>query len=328
MRYQFIEKYRVEFPVRVMCRVLEVSESGYYAARRRQPSVRAQHHKLLTLKIKAVFFGGYRSYGSPRMFRHLQAQSIRCSRHQVARLMRAAGLQARARHRRRVTTQSNHTLPVVPNVLERHFNVAQPQCVWAGDITYVATAAGWGYLAVVLDLCSRRVVGWALETEVDTDLVLKALNMALRQRALKGRVAPPLLFHSDRGCQYASRQFASRLALYDITRSMSRRGNCWDNAPLESFFSTLKTEMIQQGRFANLDEARHALFEYIELYYNRQRIHSSLGYKAPATFEKELWLAQPVAVPHPTNEEVMPQRTEALHNPLPNQQYLIDSLDH
>lgn len=222
------------------------------------------------------------TYGSPRVHRGLRREGVRVGRKRVERLMRRDGLRGRIRRCFRRTTDSNHRLPVAPNTLNRQFEVDAPDCVWAGDITYVRTAIGWSYLAVILDLHSRLVVGWALADHLRTELVESALISALGKR----EPAPGMLHHSDRGCQYASGRYRDRLDALGIGVSMSRRGNCYDNAVVESFFGTLKQELVHDARWRGLAEARAAIHDYIEVFYNRQRLHSSLDYRTPAEVDQ------------------------------------------
>jgi transposase InsO family protein len=268
--------------VALLCRVLEVSRSGYYAWEGHEVSARQKANAGLVERIRQVHQDSRRTYGSPRVRAELKAQGQPVGRHRVARLMREVGLRARQRSRFVHTTDSRHGLPVAPNVLARDFNPSKPDRSWATDITYVPTREGWVYLAVALDLFSRRVIGWAMDRCIDRHLVLSALDMAL-----KGRRPPPgLLHHSDGGSQYASADYQRALADRGIRCSMSRKGNCWDNAVVESFFSTLKTELVHEADFSTRESAKGALFEFIEVFYNRKRRHSSLGYVSPVEFEK------------------------------------------
>lgn len=282
-----MHKHRHEFTVALMCRVLRVSRSGYYAWCRRSAlgsGARQQQDQQLTEQIRTIHEQSRGTYGSPRIHAELQAQGIRCSEKRVARLMQVAELTARQPKRYQRTTDSRHGLAVAPNHLEQHFAVAQVNQVWSGDITYVWTQEGWLYLAVVLDLCSRRVIGWAMSHRLDTDLVVRALHMAWQQR----QPGVGLLHHSDRGSQYAASMYQGLLAQWEMVCSMSGKGNCWDNAPVESFFATLKTELIYRHRYATHEQARSSIFEYIEVFYNRQRRHSSLGYVSPVDYEHQL----------------------------------------
>jgi transposase InsO family protein len=281
MRYQFIQQHQDQFPVRAQCRVLNVSASGFYAWQQRQPSQQKQANLLLSVQVRAVFEKNRCCYGSPRIHQELQAQGIRCSQKRVARLMKAENLRARTRRAFKVTTDSAHALPVARNLLAQQFQVAKKNQVWCSDITYIPTAGGWLYLAVVLDLYSRRIVGWALRPHLERELVCAAFSMA---RSQSGKVLD-LLHHSDQGSQYASLEYQKLLATAGVQCSMSRRGNCWDNAPVESFFATLKQELVYRQRFETRAQAQAALFDYIEVFYNRQRRHSALGYLCPVAFE-------------------------------------------
>jgi transposase InsO family protein len=281
VKFEFIEAEKAHFPVDFMCQQLGVSRSGYYAWKERPESERNKADRALAEVVTAVHQESRGRYGSPRVHAELRARGQRVSRKRVARLMRQHDIAARKRRRFVRTTDSRHTQPVAPNVLERNFSPGQPNSTWATDITYVGTRQGWLYLAVVLDLFSRKVVGWSMSEHIDRHLVLNALDMAL-----KGRQPPRgLLHHSDRGSQYASTDYQQALAARGIRCSMSRKGNCWDNAVVESFFSSLKLELVYTTDFATHEQARLALFEYIEVFYNRQRRHSSLGYVSPVDFE-------------------------------------------
>ncbi len=267
-----------------MCRVLAVSKSGYYAWRGRQESRRSRENRRLLVEIKTVHAESRKTYGSPRIHAELQARGRRCSQNRVARLMRLDAVCAKQKRRFKATTDSKHPLPVAENLLDRHFEPEAPNTVWASDITYIWTQEGWLYLAVVLDLCSRRIVGWSMQPRLERKLVLDALDMAVQAR----RPAKGLLHHSDRGSQYASGDYQAMLAHATMVCSMSRRGNCWDNAPVESFFSTLKRELVHHRRYRSRTEARAEIFEYIEVWYNRRRRHSSLGYLSPAEYETKM----------------------------------------
>jgi putative transposase len=285
VRFRFVWDHVGEFSVEGMCRVLGVSRSGYYDWRRRDPSQRSQNDQRLLAVIKAIRNRkkDFRTYGSPRMHREVRKTGIACGRHQVARVMRENGIRAvQKRKFRPSTTDSNHKLPVAKNLLDRQFTVSRPNTVWAGDITYIRTRQGWLYLAVVLDLFSRTVVGWAVGRDLSRHLPIRALQMALGRRTPE----PGALFHSDRGSQYASQDYQDLLAAGGLICSMSRKGECYDNAVAESFFHTLKVERVYQQDYPNHREATADLFEYIEIFYNRQRRHSHLGQVSPAVFEK------------------------------------------
>jgi transposase InsO family protein len=280
-----MEAHRKEVSVARLGRVLGVSRSGFYAFRRRPEGVRSRERRALLGVIRRIHEEVDQVYGAPRMLQELRAEGHRCGRHRVARIMRAAGLRARRRPRRRPrTTDSRHALPVAPNVLAQDFQVETPDRVWVGDITYVPTGEGWLYLAVLLDLCSRRVVGWALDRTIDRSLTLRALAMALQRR----RPGSELLHHTDRGSQYAATDYQLELEAARIRCSMSRKGNCYDNAVAESFFATLKKEHVHHRRWRTRDEARSDLFEYIEGFYNHRRRHSALGYRSPVEYEEML----------------------------------------
>lgn len=268
-----------------MCAVLQVSRSGYYAWRERKPSARQERSQQLVAQIRQAHQASRQIYGSPRIHQELLAQGAACSENTVAKLMKQHGIRSKTCRKFRVcTTDSRHGHPLAPNRLNREFTREQINEAWVADITYVPTAEGWLYLAAVLDVCSRKVVGWAAADHLRAELVCEALENAVRQR----RPAKGLLHHSDRGVQYACDDYQALLSRYQITPSMSRRGNCYDNAVMESFFGTLKTELVHPVRFATRAEARQTLFEYIEVFYNRQRRHSSLGYQSPHQFEVSL----------------------------------------
>jgi putative transposase len=282
VKFEFIHAQKAHFPVEFMCEQLEVSRSGFYAWSQRPESAHQQEDQALAAEVQKVHRDSRGTYGSPRVHAELRARGRKVSRKRVARLMEQQKLGARPKRRFVRTTDSSHGLPVAPNVLERDFSPSQPNSTWATDITYVWTGEGWLYLDVVLDLYSRRVVGWAMSEHIDTQLVLCGLQMAL-----EGRQPPQgLLHHSDRGSQYASAQYQQALADQGIEPSMSRKGNCWDNAVAESFFSTLKMELVYRTSFATRQEARAAIFEYIEVFYNRLRRHSTLGYLSPVDYER------------------------------------------
>ena len=269
--------------MRVLCRALCVTRSGYYAWRDRPPSARARRDRELTTQLRVVHAESRQTYGRPRLHRALRARGTRIGEKRVRRLMQAATLVARGRRRFRVTTDSTHRLPVVANHLARHFAVTAPNTVWAADITALWTREGWYYLAVVLDLASRRGIGWALRPTLETELVLAALHLALGRRRLHGG----LVHHSDRGTQYASAVYQQTLAAHGIIPSMSRVGDCWDNAPVESFFSGLKAELLPVSPWATRAIAHAAIADHIETFYNRRRLHSTLGYRTPVDFERQ-----------------------------------------
>jgi transposase InsO family protein len=287
VRFSFIHAEKAHFPVAALCRVLEVSRQGYYAFAARPPSQRERDDAALQERVRAVFDANSQRYGSPRVTRELRRSGLRIGKRRVERAMRSLGLAARMPRRFRVTTAADPKHAVEPNVLARDFTASRPDERWVTDITYIWTDEGWCYLAAILDLFSRAVVGWALDATLATSLPLRALDAAVRRR----RPAAGLLHHSDRGCQYTSSDYREALAELGVTVSMSRKGNCWDNAVAESFFATLKTELVHRQRWSSRLELRAAVFEYIEAYYNRRRLHSSLGYKTPAEIESEYALA-------------------------------------
>ena len=279
MRFAFIRVERAHYPVRVLCRVLEVSRSGYYAFEKHTPSDREVSDQELVTRIEAIHRRNRGVYGSPRVHRELRNEGHRVGRKRVARLMRQNGIVGRRRRRFCRTTDSRHGLPIAENILDRQFTVTQPNVVWVTDITYVRTYEGWLYLAAVLDLFSRRVVGYAMSSQIDRQLILSALEAAWRLR----KPDRGLLHHSDRGSQYASDDYRKALANFGITPSMSRRANCWDNAVVESFFGTLKSETSEEYESRAL--ARATITEYIECFYNPMRMHSSLDYLSPIEYE-------------------------------------------
>ena len=270
------------YPLKVICRVLEVSRSGYHAWRRRPKSRRGIDNEGLLIEIRRVFVEHDGNFGSPRIRDDLKKANIPCSENRIARLMRESGLVAIQKRKFKATTDSKHNWPVAPNLLERNFSVDEPNKVWVTDITYVWTWEGWLYLSFVLDLYSRGVVGLAMADRITDDLTQDALNQAIGRR----NPTAGLIHHSDRGSQYASGDYQALLQKHEITPSMSRKGDCWDNAVAESFLHTLKVEKVNRYRFKTRDEAKSKIFEYIEMYYNRKRTHSSLGYLSPFDYEK------------------------------------------
>jgi transposase InsO family protein len=286
MRYPVIRDYALEFSVEHLCLVLGVGRSGYYAWKQRLPSQRAQANQTLLGQIQAEYDNSRQTYGSPRIHAVLGRKGVVCGRHRVARLMRQNDLCARQRHRRRpMTTQRQPGVVPAPNLLNQNFTATAPNQKWVSDFTYIETGNGWLYLAVVLDLFSRKVIGWAMRQSMDTTLVKTALRMALLGRQPQAG----LLHHSDQGSQYTSAAYLDCLNTSLARISMSRTGNCYDNAVAESFFSTLKTECVP-GPFLTHTQARTTLFEYMEVWYNRQRIHSTLGYHSPVDFEQQFSL--------------------------------------
>ena len=283
MKFAFIEDQRPHWSLVRLCRVLGVSNSGYCGWRRRPESRRSGEDRGLTTRIQMIHAESRKTYGSPRIHRELRAQGTAISRKRVERLMREAGVQVRPQVRFVRTTDSDHGLPVAPNLLQQDFTASAPDRRWVTDITYVATAEGWLYVAAIVDLFSRRVVGWAMQERMDRSLVLAALTMAVGQR----RPSRGLIHHSDRGSQYASEDYRTALSNHGMLASMSRRACCYDNAAMESFWHTLKVELIHRYRFQTRAEATQAIFEFIEVFYNRLRRHSSIGYVSPMEFERQ-----------------------------------------
>lgn len=278
-----MQEHRKKWPLKGMCRVLEVSRSGYYAWVARPPSARFHRRAALAAAIREAHAASRKTYGSPRVTAALKKNGVACSVNTVARIMRKDGLAAKVKRRFKVTTDSAHDLPTAPNRLNRCFRQERPNQAWVSDITFIATEEGWLYLAAEMDLYSRKIVGWAMSERLTTELVSAALSMALAQR----RPPAGLLHHSDRGCQFASGAFRQLLAAHESVCSMSRKGNAYDNAPMESFFGTLKRELIHPTTYVTRNQARTAVFEYIEVFYNRQRLHSTLGYQSPTEFEAQ-----------------------------------------
>ncbi len=280
-RYRFIQAEKAEYPVTVLCRVLQVARSGYYAWARRGVSARAAADKELTNQITRVHERSRRTYGAPRIHAELRASGIRCGSRRVARLMRAAGLAGCHRRRRARTTVADPAETPAPNLIARDFTAPAANRLWIGDITYVPTWEGWLYLAVLLDACSRRVIGWAMADHARAELAVEALTMALAAR----QPAAGLVHHTDRGCQYTARAYQAILASRGVVASMSRSGDCYDNAMAESFFATLKAELVDARPWPTRRAARQAIFEWLEVFYNRQRSHSALGFQTPVAFE-------------------------------------------
>ena len=281
MRFQYIEDHRNEFPVTLMCGTLGVSSSGYYVWRKRPPSGREMANRELYKKIEVVYNENHGVYGSPRIYRALKKQGVVCSENRVARLIRLRGLRAKQTKLFRVTTKRNKTHPVAPNLLNRDFEADRPNQKWLTDITYIRTQEGWLYLAAVLDLYSRRIVGWAMSERMTSDLTVDALKMAIVQR----QPELALIHHSDQGSQYTDGTYQALLKNHGIQVSMNGVGSWYDNAPMESFFGTLKSEWVYHRVYRTRDEARSDIFYYIEAFYNRRRLHSSLGYLSPEEYE-------------------------------------------
>jgi transposase InsO family protein len=278
-----MSEHRTEFRVQEMCRIFEVSRSGYYRWIKRQPSRRELDNRGLDALIGQIHAGSKGRYGSPKITRELHDRGRPVSKNRVARRMRLCGLRSKVRRKYRVTTDSRHRFPVAPNMLERNFTTQAPNEAWVSDISYLSTRRGWLYLAVIIDLFSRMVVGWTLSSSLSHEMVVTALKRAVRRR----RPPPGLIFHSDRGVQYACSDFRKELAVHGFTQSMSRKGDCWDNAVAESFFAMMKTELVYHEKYEGHQDTLHSVFEYIEAFYNRERRHSTLEYLSPAEFEKK-----------------------------------------
>ena len=281
MRYSFLREHWQQFRIASLCRVLRVSASGYYGWLRRPESPRRRANRVLGAQIRAAHARSRKTYGRRRIHIQLRREGIVCSRNRVARLMHSQGLCGLRKRRFRATTDSKHSFPVAPNLLARDFTAAAADQVWVSDITYLACEEGWEYLATVMDLYSRRIVGWAMQSTLERSLTLRALEMAVAQR----RPGPGLIHHSDRGSQYACSDYQAALQRRGMLPSMSRKGDVWDNAPGESLFGTLKCELVHHWSRPPRDQARREVFDFIEVFYNRQRLHSSLGYLSPAAFE-------------------------------------------
>lgn len=307
MRYAFIKVEKENYPVSVLCRVMEVGRSAFYAWLKKRVDIR---ENVLILKAKRIHSQSGRSYGARRISEGLKGEGWKVGRYKARSLMRKAGIEARRRRRYRYTTDSDHLQPIAPNLVERRFDVAETNRIWCADITYLYTQEGFLYLAVVIDLASRKVVGWALSKRITKQLVIDSLSKAFLRRCPK----PGLIFHSDRGAQYASAAFRRMLKLYGIRQSMSRKGDCWDNAPMESCIHSLKVEWTRDIDYATRNETRLDVFEYIEVFYNRFRLHSSIGFLSPVEFESSVSR-------HLQNLEIMTseQRVLIAQNPRPSE---------
>lgn len=282
MKYAFIEAHSSEFSIRLMCRALGVSRSGYYDWRGRKPSRRARENAEIGAAMKRIHQRSRETYGGRRLWRSLLNEGYACGRHRIERLRRENGMESRRRKRFKRAYEAKNTLPAAPNRLAQRFTASAPNQVWVGDITFIPTRAGWLYLAVIIDLYSRKVVGWSMSPRATMELVSNALEMAAQRR----RPAPGLIHHTDQGSQYTSYAYQQAVADIGALSSMSRRGNCYDNAVAESFFSTLKAELIYHRDYRTHAEARGEIFEFIEVFYNRQRIHQSLNYRTPDEYER------------------------------------------
>ena len=282
MKYRYITEHRCAFRVRKMCRALQVSESGYYRWCGKRHSRRARENEQLLLKIRQIHRQSKQRYGSPRITEELRAEGYQYNKKRIARLMRLGNIAGKTKRRFKVTTKSKHGRPVAANLVKRNFTAAGPNQLWASDITYIWTGEGWLYLLAIMDVYSRQIVGWSMSNRLTQDLAIQALRQALLRR----RPLPGCIFHSDRGSQYAGDGFRTMLRWHGFRQSMSGTGNCYDNAIMETFFHTLKTELVYFERYETRSEAQTSIFEYIEVFYNRQRRHSSLNYKSPVDFER------------------------------------------
>lgn len=282
MKYQFIWDHRSEHRMTILCSALGVSRSGYYAWCSRPESCRSRENRRLLEKIEAIHVANREAYGADKTWEALRSEGETCGRHRVARLRQAQGIEAKRMRRFRAAYAARNTAPAAPNLLNQDFTVLHPDRVWAGDITFIPTRKGCLYLAVVLDLYSRKVVGWSMSERPNQTLVIDAIKMATQQR----RPGPGLIHHSDQGAQYSGSAYRALLKAHDMIPSMSRKGNCYDNACVESFFSHLKNELIHHHSFRDRDEARSAIFDYIEMFYNRQRLHQTLNYRSPEQYER------------------------------------------
>lgn len=282
MRYGFIRGHRSEFKVEKMCQVMGVSRGAYYDWKVRPTSKRAKESEIMLVKIKVEYDLGRKVYGSPRVHANLKKKGIKCGENRVARLMKINGICAKTKKKFKATTDSEHNLPVAENLLGQNFKVDAPNKVWVSDITYIPTGEGWLYLAVVIDLFNRQVVGWAMNERMKKELAMEAFAQAILQRG----PGPGLIHHTDRGSQYASEAFQGMVAHHRARSSMSGKGNCYDNACAETFFKTLKTELVYFNKYQTRSEAKESIFEYIEVFYNRERKHSTLGYRSPVEFER------------------------------------------
>jgi putative transposase len=290
MRFQFIDDHRDELPITLMCKALDVSPSGYYAWHQRPPSTQEMANQKLYERIEAVYEANYQVYGSPRIYRELRKQNAICSENRVARLMRLRGLKAKQSKRFKTTTKPNKAHSAAPNLLRRDFETSNPNQKWLADITYIPTQEGWLYLAAVLDLYSRRIVGWAMSDRMTSDLTLNALEMALLLR----RPDAAFIHHSDQGSQYTDQEYQTLLKDHGIQASMNGAGTWYDNAPMESFFGTLKSELVHHRTYQTRNEAKVDVFYYIESFYNRRRLHSALNYLSPDEYEQLFYQQQEV----------------------------------
>jgi len=281
MKYEFIRINRSEFPVKKMCQVLKITRSGYYKWEKKETSEREKENNMLLKRIKRIYYEHKGRYGSPRITKQLKKEGIKCGKNRIARIMRKNDIAAKTKKRFKVTTNSKHNYRAAANLIKQDFTAARINQKWVSDITYIKTSEGWLYLAGILDLCFKRIVGWSMGDRLTRELSIKALKQALKRRDIERG----LIIHSDRGVQYACHDYVNLVAGRKLTQSMSGKGNCYDNAAMESFFKTLKTELTYWQRYKTREEAKKSIFEYIESYYNRKRMHSSIGYMSPVEFE-------------------------------------------
>lgn len=284
MKYQFIQIHRSEFSVKKMSQILKISKSGYYKWGNKNPSNREEENDMLLNQIKDIYADNKGRYGSPRITKELIKTGKRYGKNRITRLMRKNNIMAKTKRKFKITTNSKHNYPAAPNLLKQDFTAAGINQKWVSDITYIYTKEGWLYLAGILDLCSKKIVGWSMGCRLTRDLSIKALEQALKRRNIDG----DLILHSDRGIQYSCHDYTDLITDNSLIQSMSGKGNCYDNAAMESFFKTLKTELVHWEKYATRDEAKKSVFEYIEVYYNRKRMHSSIGYMNPVEFENSL----------------------------------------
>ena len=284
MKYAFIHRHKITYPIEVMCRVLQASRSRYYVWQKGRVGPRELRRRELLAEIKKIYEEFRGNYGSPRIVQELRKRGFIFNRKTVEDLMRKNGIAAKRKKKFKATTNSNHNLPIAKNLLKRNFKAKRPNQAWVGDITYIPTDEGWLYLATCIDLFSRKVVGWSMSSRMTADIVVDAFRMAL----FRQKRSAPRIMHSDRGSQYASEAFRDELKAHGCKQSMSRKGNCWDNAVAESFFGTLKTELVYHEKYKTREEARLHIFDYIEMFYNRRRQHSYLNYLSPEEFEKSM----------------------------------------
>lgn len=284
MKYEFVKINRSTFSVRKMCQVLKISQSGYYKRDKKQP-IRDKKNNILLNKIKIIYEENKGCYGSPRITKQLNKEGSCYGKNRIARIMQKNNIRAKTKKKFKITTtNSNHKYPVAPNILNQNFRVRELNQVWVSDITYIYTCEGWLYLSAILDLCSKKIIGWSMDKRITKELTIKAFQHAVISRDIKSGI----ILHSDRGSQYASYDYANLLVKNKFIQSMSGKGNCYDNAVMESFFKTLKSELVYWEKYTTIDDAKKSIFEYIEMYYNRKRIHSSIGYMNPEEFERSI----------------------------------------